>query len=220
VVSESYRTSVIVTVLVEDAKTRSRSHFRNPIASVYHVTWRCEQALLSHEWFFIFIFHFACEWWHNGRTYDSLNRLPEPLNASWGFWRMFLKPDSGLWVTLHMQGRSSVSRRWGTFRVQQTIIHEIVLLSVMSIWLLPWRFWTLEIKCAMIRTGSSKQSQLAPTSWQRGGPQSLWLTTTTLRSTSVASCSLCCSMFTDFCHPDEGGARFLRNVGSYKSHTA
>jgi hypothetical protein len=28
------------------------------------------------------------------------------------------------------------------------------------------------------------------------------------------------SQFTDFCHPDEGGARFLRNVGSYKSHTA
>jgi hypothetical protein len=23
-----------------------------------------------------------------------------------------------------------------------------------------------------------------------------------------------------FCHPDEGGARFLRNAGSYKSHTA
>jgi hypothetical protein len=23
-----------------------------------------------------------------------------------------------------------------------------------------------------------------------------------------------------FCHPDEGGARFLRDVGSYKSHTA
>jgi hypothetical protein len=23
-----------------------------------------------------------------------------------------------------------------------------------------------------------------------------------------------------FGHPDEGGARFLRNVGSYKSHTA
>jgi hypothetical protein len=22
------------------------------------------------------------------------------------------------------------------------------------------------------------------------------------------------------CHPDKGGARFLRNVGSYKSHTA
>jgi hypothetical protein len=22
------------------------------------------------------------------------------------------------------------------------------------------------------------------------------------------------------CHPDDGGAKFLRNVGSYKSHTA
>jgi hypothetical protein len=26
--------------------------------------------------------------------------------------------------------------------------------------------------------------------------------------------------YVGFCHPDEGGARFLRNVGSYKSHTA
>jgi hypothetical protein len=25
---------------------------------------------------------------------------------------------------------------------------------------------------------------------------------------------------TDYCHPDEVGAKFLRNVGSYKSHTA
>jgi hypothetical protein len=24
----------------------------------------------------------------------------------------------------------------------------------------------------------------------------------------------------DSCHPDEGGAKFLRNVGAYKSHTA
>jgi hypothetical protein len=24
----------------------------------------------------------------------------------------------------------------------------------------------------------------------------------------------------DSCHPDDGGATFLRNVGSYKSHTA
>jgi hypothetical protein len=44
----------------------------------------------------------------------------------------------------------------------------------------------------------------------------------TLRSsqhTSVASCSLRYSYFTDSCHPDEGGARFLRNVGSYKNRT-
>jgi hypothetical protein len=26
--------------------------------------------------------------------------------------------------------------------------------------------------------------------------------------------------FNDSCHPDEGGAKFLLNVGSYKSHTA
>jgi hypothetical protein len=26
-------------------------------------------------------------------------------------------------------------------------------------------------------------------------------------------------MLTDSCHPDEGGATLLRNVGSYKSHT-
>jgi hypothetical protein len=25
---------------------------------------------------------------------------------------------------------------------------------------------------------------------------------------------------TDSCHPNEGSAKFLRNVGSYKSHTA
>jgi hypothetical protein len=25
--------------------------------------------------------------------------------------------------------------------------------------------------------------------------------------------------FADSCHPEEGGTKFLRNVGSYKSHT-
>jgi hypothetical protein len=28
------------------------------------------------------------------------------------------------------------------------------------------------------------------------------------------------SQFTDSCHSDEGDAKFLRNLGSYKSHTA
>jgi hypothetical protein len=32
--------------------------------------------------------------------------------------------------------------------------------------------------------------------------------------------SWCCSQFTYSCHPDEGGAKFLRNASSYKSHTA
>jgi hypothetical protein len=29
-----------------------------------------------------------------------------------------------------------------------------------------------------------------------------------------------CSCFTYSCRPDDGGAKFLRHVGSYKSHTA
>jgi hypothetical protein len=41
----------------------------------------------------------------------------------------------------------------------------------------------------------------------------------TLRA-SVASYSWRCSQFIDSCHPDEGGAKFPRNLGSYKSHTA
>jgi hypothetical protein len=28
------------------------------------------------------------------------------------------------------------------------------------------------------------------------------------------------ALFLVSCHPDEGGAKFLQNVGSYKSHTA
>jgi hypothetical protein len=41
----------------------------------------------------------------------------------------------------------------------------------------------------------------------------------TSQRASVASYSYR-SEFIDFCHPDEGGSKFLRNVGSYKSHAA
>jgi hypothetical protein len=34
------------------------------------------------------------------------------------------------------------------------------------------------------------------------------------KRTSVGSCSLCCSLYTDLCYPVVGGAMFLRNVGS------
>jgi hypothetical protein len=47
-----------------------------------------------------------------------------------------------------------------------------------------------------------------------------WPVKNSSQRTSVASYSYRCSLFTDSCYPDEGGARFLRNVGSYKSHTA
>jgi hypothetical protein len=40
------------------------------------------------------------------------------------------------------------------------------------------------------------------------------------KAASVASYRRPCSYFTDSCHPCEGGAMLLRNVGSYKSHTA
>jgi hypothetical protein len=43
--------------------------------------------------------------------------------------------------------------------------------------------------------------------------------------TTLAVTSNLCTLrrnttFTDICHPDDGGAKFLRNVGSYKSHTS
>jgi hypothetical protein len=41
----------------------------------------------------------------------------------------------------------------------------------------------------------------------------------TLRRNTKALGSVC-SYFTDSCHSDEGGSKFLRIVGSYKSHTA
>jgi hypothetical protein len=44
---------------------RTRSHFHKPIASVCHVTLRCEHALLLHESFFNFVFCFVCDGWQN-----------------------------------------------------------------------------------------------------------------------------------------------------------
>jgi hypothetical protein len=41
-----------------------------------------------------------------------------------------------------------------------------------------------------------------------------------LGTTLVITSNRRTSWFTDYCHPDEGGVKFLRNIGSYKSHTA
>jgi hypothetical protein len=43
--------------------------------------------------------------------------LPKPWNASWGFWRIFLKPDKGFWMPITFQGQLSVSWRWWPFSV-------------------------------------------------------------------------------------------------------
>jgi hypothetical protein len=39
------------------------------------------------------------------------------------------------------------------------------------------------------------------------------------RNNARCSYCQCCSYITDSCIPDEGGAKFLRNFGSYNSHT-
>jgi hypothetical protein len=41
-----------------------------------------------------------------------------------------------------------------------------------------------------------------------------------LRSVRRLLVAACVVPSSPICHPDDGGARFLRNVGSYKSHTA
>jgi hypothetical protein len=38
------------------------------------------------------------------------------------------------------------------------------------------------------------------------------------QSTAVARYGESCSLVKDSCHPDDGGAMFLRNVASHKSH--
>jgi hypothetical protein len=44
---------------------RPWSHFRKPIASVFHVTLRHEHALILHECFFDSVFRFICDGWQN-----------------------------------------------------------------------------------------------------------------------------------------------------------
>jgi hypothetical protein len=85
-------------------------------------------------------------------------------------------------------------------------------------------------RVALVRTDVSEKLSAYIIKVRRIGELGTTLTITsnrhTLRSNrissqrvSVASCSYRCSYFTDSCHPDEGGATFLRYVGSYKIHT-
>jgi hypothetical protein len=54
------RTVTIVTASVKEGEEGgARSHFRKPIASVCHVTLRCEHVLFLHECFFDFVFPFG-----------------------------------------------------------------------------------------------------------------------------------------------------------------
>jgi hypothetical protein len=63
-------------------------------------------------------------------------------------------------------------------------------------------------RVALVRTDVSEELSASFISIRIGKP-----------GKTLAVTKLRCSYFTDSCHPDEGGAKFLRNVGTYKSHT-
>jgi hypothetical protein len=51
--------------LGERDEGRPRSHFHKLVASVCHVTPRCEHALFLYECFFDNVFWFVCDGWQN-----------------------------------------------------------------------------------------------------------------------------------------------------------
>jgi hypothetical protein len=85
-----------------------RSHFWKPSPSVCHVTPCCEHTLFLYMCFFDFL--------HQVLGYAQYIYYQNPWNASWGFQRIFFKPDSGFWMTFTFQGRLSVSWKWWMFR--------------------------------------------------------------------------------------------------------
>jgi hypothetical protein len=64
-------------------------------------------------------------------------------------------------------------------------------------------------RVALVRTGVSEELSTSFTRVTRIGELETTLAVPSNRRTLRHSC-----------HPDEGGAKFLRNVGPYKSHTA
>jgi hypothetical protein len=76
------------------------------------------------------------------------------------------------------------------------------------------------ILCSVAFVGTDVSEELSASfiRMTRIGELGTTLAATSYRCTQLACQS--CSQFTDSCHPDEGGAKFLRKVGFYKSHTA
>jgi hypothetical protein len=81
-------------------------------------------------------------------------------------------------------------------------------------------------RVALVRTGVSEELSVSFTRVTRIGELGTTLAVTSNRRTLRRNTKLVFLptwyffFFTDSCHPDDGGAKFLRNVGSYKSHTA
>jgi hypothetical protein len=72
-------------------------------------------------------------------------------------------------------------------------------------------------RVALVRTDVSEESSAPIIRVTRIGELG---TVRSSQRASVANYGYHCSWFTDSCHPDDGGAKFLRNIGSYKSHRA
>jgi hypothetical protein len=70
-------------------------------------------------------------------------------------------------------------------------------------------------RVALVRTDVSEELSASFIIMTRIGELGTTLAVTSNRRTLRRN-----TKFTDTCHPDEGGAKFLRNVSSYKSHTA
>jgi hypothetical protein len=103
---------------------RPRSHFHKPVASVCHVTLRCE-----HVFFYTSAFSTSCFVLSamDGKIEQQIcikfcmklgkSAAKTLWNALWGFWRTFYNIDSSFWMAFTFQGQSNVSWRWRTFRV-------------------------------------------------------------------------------------------------------
>jgi hypothetical protein len=161
----------IVSSLWKKMRRVLRSHFRKSIASVCHVTMRCEHVLFLHECFLNFVFRFVCDGWQNLATC-----LHPVLREA--FCRTLFKPDTGFWMTFMFQGGSSVSWSW-KFRVTKhrqkyrkcckdlrpdpwrlsPTIHELADPAEIS-YGVRQEILTENLKCAVL------QGSLFPDSWQ------------------------------------------------------
>jgi hypothetical protein len=80
-------------------------------------------------------------------------------------------------------------------------------------------FWDVR-PVALVRTDVSEELSASFIRVTRIGGLGTTLAATSNRRTLRRNTKYLWYFFAVSCHPDEGGARFLRNVGSYKRHMA
>jgi hypothetical protein len=84
------------------------------------------------------------------------------------------------------------------------------------------RFWvviTQHIITFLVLTGSTILAATSNRRTLRRNAKTVPRLGISSQRASVAGCGWRCSWFADSCHPDDGGPKFIRNVGSDKSHT-